>query len=95
MDADALMTIVREEGLDQPVLEGHGVLRNEAVVLQRGGSGWTVFLANERGGRISSTVREFENRSDALEHVLEKLRQTARAREAMARLRARRAAADG
>ena len=31
----------------------------------------------------------------ALEHVLEKLRQTARAREAMARLRARRAAADG
>jgi len=95
MDVDELMAIVREERLDQPVLEGVGALRNEAVVLVREGDGWSVFLANERGGRVASTVREFENRSDALEHVLEKLRQTARAREAMARLRARRAAADG
>lgn len=95
MNVDELLAIVHEERLDQPVLEGVGVVRNDAVVLEREGDGWTVFLANERGGRIVSTVREFESRSDALEHVLEKLRQTARAREAMARLRARRAAADG
>ena len=90
MDVDELMTIVRDEGLDQPVLEGHGVLRNEAVVLEREGNRWVVFLANERGGRISSTVRQFEARSSALEYVLEKLRQTQRARAAMARLRASR-----
>ena len=90
MDVDELMTIVRDEGLDQPVLEGHGVLRNEAVVLEREGNRWVVFLANERGGCISSTVRQFEARSSALEYVLEKLRQTQRARAAMARLRARR-----
>lgn len=95
MDVDELMTVVRDEGLDQPVLEGQGVLRNEAVVLEREGDGWVVFLANERGGRISSTVRQFEDRSDALEYVLEKLRQTQRARAAMARLRARRTAAEG
>ena len=95
MNVDELMTIVRAEGLDQPVLEGLGVMRDDAVVMEAGEGAWTVYLADERGGRVLATVREFESRSDALDHVVEKLRQTARAREALVRLRDRRATADG
>ena len=92
MDVTELLTIVREEGLEVPVLYGQGRLRNDAVVLERDGDQWQVYIANERGGRIDSTFRTFDNESDALDYVLLKLRQGEAARRAMERMRARRAA---
>ena len=78
MNTDELMRVVREENLEAPVLHGVGDMRAEVVVLEREGSEWRVFVANERGGVMGSTLATFDNESDALEHVLQKVRQGAK-----------------
>lgn len=75
MDTNELMKIVQEEGLEMPVLYGSGAFGPEAVVLERDGSEWKVFVASERGGAMGSTQRAFDDESDALDHVLDKVRQ--------------------
>ena len=75
MDAGELMRIVREENLETPVLYGAGMLRAEVVVLDKDASGWKVYVADERGGATGSTLATFDDESDALEHVLSKVRQ--------------------
>lgn len=90
MDLDGLMRIVRDEQLETPVVYGAGRLSDEAVVLERDGDRWRVFIVNERATPIESTVRSFDDESSALEHVLLKLRQTEAARAALEALRNRR-----
>ena len=80
MDTSELMQVVRAEGLDTPALYGVGRRHDDAVVLERDHDTWTVYLVNERNGVIESTLRTFDSESDALEHVLLKLRQVAKAR---------------
>lgn len=75
MDTKELMDTVHEENLETPVLYGAGKLRAEVVVLDRDASGWKVYVANERGGMMGSTLATFDDESDALEHVLQKVRQ--------------------
>jgi hypothetical protein len=86
MDVSELMQTVSEEGLDTPVLYGKGALRQDAVVLERTDAGWSVYLVNERGGVVGSTLKTFTSESDALEHVLRKLRHVAKAHRSMAAL---------
>ena len=86
MDANELMRIVRAEGLDTPVLYGVGRLHNDAVVLDRDSDAWKVNLVDDRDAVIESTLRTFDNESDALERVLLKLRQVAEARRSRAAL---------
>lgn len=86
MDIDELTKIIDEEKLDAPVIYGGARLHDDAVVLERSGDGWSVYLVDERASAIESTRREFATESDALEHVLRKLRQVARARRALAAL---------
>lgn len=93
MDVNELMGIVHAEGLEAPVLEGNGHLHEDAVVVERDGSTWRVYLVDERTAMIKSTLRAFESESDALEHVLLKLRQVAKARQALAGLSRRKEAA--
>ncbi|WP_203136971.1 hypothetical protein [Microbacterium sp. JZ31] len=52
-------------------------------MLDRDGDQWAVYLVNERASMIESTLRRFDGESDALEHVLKKLRQVARARRSL------------
>lgn len=75
MDTSELMKIVQDERLETPVLYGEGALRPEVGVLERDGSEWKAFVANERGGVMGSTLQTFDTESDALDHVLEKARQ--------------------
>lgn len=86
MDVDELMRIVRAEGLDTPILYGDSPSRNEAVVREKTDSGWRVYLANERGGMIETTLKSFDNESEANEYALHKLRQGEKYRSAMAAL---------
>lgn len=88
MDAADLMEIVRAEALDVPVLDDRPRDRADAVVAARGETAWSVYLTDERAGVIESTLRTFDSESDALEHVLLKLRQGERARLAMNSMRA-------
>ena len=77
MDVSELRRIVHAEALDAPVLYGEGRLHDDAVVLERDGDAWRVYLVDEREAVIESTLRAFDNEPDALEHVLLKLRQSA------------------
>ena len=77
MDVSELMRIVHAEALDTPVLYGEGRLHDDAVVLERDGDAWRVYLVDEREAVIESTLRAFDNEPDALERVLLKLRQSA------------------
>lgn len=86
MDTAQLMEIVRDEGLDTPVIDGVGRLHDDAVVLERDGDAWKVYLVDERHAVIESTLRTYTNESDALERVLLKLRQVAKARRSSAAL---------
>lgn len=95
MDAGELAQIVREEALDAPVIDGAGRLHQDAVVLDRDGARWRVYLVDERHQVIEPTLRFFDSESDALEHVLRKLRQVKDAQRAMEAMRARRAADRG
>lgn len=89
MTVDELMRIVHADGLDAPVLYGEGRLHDDAVVLEREGSSWKVYLVDERSATIESTLRTFRSEDAALEHVLLKLRQVLQARNALARNRTR------
>lgn len=84
MNVDELMRAVRAEHLDTPVLYGTGRLHLDAVVLERDGATWKVYLTDERTQPFESTVRDFVSESEALEHVLRKLRQVAKARRSVA-----------
>ena len=86
MDTSELMQVVRAEGLDTPVLYGVGRLHDDAVVLERDRDAWKVYLVNERNVVIESTLRMFDSEPDALERVLLKLRQIAKARRSRAAL---------
>lgn len=90
MDINELMRAVQVEGLDTPVLYGHGAFHDNAVVIEGAGTGFRVYLVNERAGIIESTLRIFDNEPEALDHVLLKLRQVAKSRRTMALLRERR-----
>lgn len=80
MDSGELMRIVHAEALDTPFLYGVGRLHDGSVVLERDGDSWKVYLVDERDAVIASTLRTFNDESDAFEHVLLKLRQVAQAR---------------
>lgn len=84
MEIDELRRVVEEERLDSPVIYGEGGLHDDAVVLDREDDQWLVYLVNERASMIGSTLKKFGSESDALEHVLKKLRQVARARRSLA-----------
>ncbi|MDJ1114602.1 hypothetical protein [Microbacterium dauci] len=83
MTLDELLRTVAEERLDTPVLSGAGVLHDDAVVLERRGDHFVVFLVNERHAVIESTLQTFDAEDAALAHVLRKLRQVARARRSL------------
>ncbi len=89
MDINELRRIVEEEKLDSPVIYGEGRLHDDAVVLDRDGDQWAVYLVNERASMIESTLKKFDSESDAVEHVLKKLRQVAKARRSLAAISAR------
>lgn len=81
MDVGQLQAIVRDEALDSPVLYGVGTVVTDAVVLARDDHGaWRVWVSDERGGAMGRTLRVFDTESDALEYVLQKLRQVMRSR---------------
>ncbi len=84
MDIEELIRAVREENLERPILYGAGRPRAEAVVLERHGSEWRVFVSNERGGVAGNTLETFDNESDALTRVLEKARQGTKYHRALA-----------
>jgi hypothetical protein len=84
MNVDELMNVVRAEHLDTPVLYGVGRLHLDAVVLERDGATWKVYLTDERTQPFESTVRAFPSEPEALEHVLRKLRQVEKARRSVA-----------
>ncbi len=86
MNTAQLAAIVQDEGLDTPVIDGVGRLHDDAVVMERDGDGWKVYLVDERHAVIESTLRTYSNESDALERVLLKLRQVAKARRSRAAL---------
>lgn len=90
MDTNELMQHVADERLDTPILDGVGSLHEDAVVMTHDAGVWTVYLVDERDAIVRSTLKTFDSKSDALEHVLTKLRQVAAARAALARMRARR-----
>lgn len=54
---DELMRIVHAEGLDAPVLYDEGRVHDDAVVLEREGSSWKVYLVDERSAMIESTFQ--------------------------------------
>ena len=82
LDVRELMRIVAAEQLDMPVIDGAGRLHLDAVVVQREGASWKVFLVDERHQPIEPTVRSFDSEADALEHALRKLRQVQKSRRA-------------
>lgn len=84
MNVDELMHIVQADHLDAPVLYGVRRHRPDAVVLERDGAAWKVYLTSERAWPVESTVRTYANESEALEHVLRKLRQVEKARRSLA-----------
>ena len=86
MDTSELLRVVRVEGLDTPVLNSVGRLYDDAVVLEHDRDVWKVYLVDERNAVIESTLRTFDSESDALERVLLKLRQIAKARRSRAAL---------
>jgi len=86
MDTAQLTAIVQHEGLDTPVIDGVGRLHDDAVVMERDGAGWTVYLVDERHAVTESTLRAYSNESDALERVLLELRRVAQARRSRAAL---------
>lgn len=87
MTVEELLRIVHEEGLDAPALDGVRPARADAVVLETHENTWRVFLVDERSNIHDSMLSEFDHESEALEHVLLKLRQVQRARRAMAAVR--------
>lgn len=86
MDERKLERIIRAEALEAPILCGARRAGADSVVLERDGDTWTVYLSDERGAAYETTVRAFDSESDALEHVLVKLRQGEVARQALLRL---------
>ena len=84
MDTSELLRIARAEGLGTPVLQGVGRRHDDAVVLDRDGDEWTVYVVDERDAVIESTLRTFDSESEAVERVLLKLRQIAEARRSLA-----------
>jgi len=86
MTVDQLMRIVRDEDLATPVLYGSGPLVMDAVVLERNDGRWRAFISDERGSVMGRTEAFFNSESDALDYVLEKLRQDKAMRDAFARL---------
>ena len=86
MDASELSRVVRAEGLDVPVLYGVGPRHSDAVVLDRDGDTWTVYVIDERHAVIESTVRTFDSETEAFEGLLLKVRQVTRARRSVAAL---------
>jgi hypothetical protein len=89
MGISELLSIVKAENLDTPVINGVGSLHLDAVVAEQTAGGWRVYLVDERDQVIAPTLRSFDDESRALEHVLRKLRQVAKSRQSMARLNAR------
>lgn len=75
MDRIELARIIEAEALSNPALTTDERHRADAVVLEEGDGQWTVYLNSERGWPIGSTVRTFDNESEALDRVLLKLRQ--------------------
>jgi len=76
MNITELMKIVHAEKLDAPILYGEGSPVPDAVVLKQNDKGLQVYVSDERAAAIGSTLKTFDNESEALEHVLLKLRQT-------------------
>lgn len=90
MNRAELKQIAADEGLGPVAFLDEERVRADAVVLEPTAEGWSVYITTERAGAVASTVREFGSEADALDHVLVKLRQGARARQSMSDLRSRR-----
>ncbi|MFP7761255.1 hypothetical protein [Marisediminicola sp. LYQ85] len=83
MNVDQLMRIVDAEHLPTPVVYGMGRLHLDAVVLERDGELWRVYLADERTQPFETTIRTFADEESALEHVLVKLRHVEKSRRSL------------
>jgi hypothetical protein len=84
VDVAELLRIVEAERLDSPVLHDAGRHHAHAVVLRHEDGAWHVALTDERAQPYERTARTFADEGEALEYVLVKLRQTERARRAVA-----------
>ncbi|MGH7218060.1 MAG: hypothetical protein ACREGE_01250 [Candidatus Microsaccharimonas sp.] len=76
MNITELMNIVHAEKLDAPILYSKGTSTPDAVVLEHNTEGFRVYITDERAAMFESTLKVFDNESDAFEHVLLKLRQS-------------------
>lgn len=82
MNITELMKIVHAEKLDAPILYNTGAPVADAVVLEHDANEFKVYITDERAGMFDSTLKVFDNESDALEYVLVKLRQSKKVHEA-------------
>lgn len=80
MTRDELKAIIVSEGLVDALFLDESSIGEDRVVLAPHDGGWQVYLTIERAAVVPSTVRTFDDESDALEYMLVKLRQSARAR---------------
>ncbi|GED96135.1 hypothetical protein [Gordonia crocea] len=83
MDRRETAEVIAAEGLDTPVIDGVGQLREDSVVVDSSAQTWRVYLVDERAQVIDSTVREFDHESAALDYALVKLREVDGARRAV------------
>ncbi|GAB3277993.1 hypothetical protein GCM10027426_15870 [Microbacterium lacusdiani] len=84
MNRAELKKIIADEGLVDALFLDEESIDEDAVVFEPRGSEWAVYLTIERATVVPATFRTFTDESEALEYMLLKLRQSARARELLA-----------
>jgi hypothetical protein len=89
MDRAELKRAAAREGLTGALFLDEGPTAEHAVVLEPRQQGWAVYVTDERASVLEKTLRVFADESGALEYMLHKLRQRARADQAMDKLRRR------
>jgi hypothetical protein len=81
MTRDELKAVIAAEGLGNALFLDESSIDENSVVLEPHDGRWLVYLTIERAAVVPTTVREFDTEAEALDHVLVKLRQSARGRE--------------
>lgn len=86
---EAMKAIIEREEPSDALFLDECSRHDDAVVFEPRKKDWAVYLTSERAWPIDSTYRIFATESEALPHMLKKLRQSAAARRGMDALRAR------
>ena len=86
MNRRDLKVIIEDEGLIDAVFLDETSIKEDVVVLERLESDWAVYLTIDRAMIVKTTFRTFATEPEALEYMLVKLRQSARARRLLAEL---------